>query len=569
MQTFYVAPGIGTGNGSGPGAADAAPDLSSINWEADTTVLFRRGTSLYLPPRFGRAGIFIPAYNGIRFSHYGQAEAPPILHGAAEYASGWTNTGNGVYSIVGPDQSGVVLYQGQPLPFFDHAISQPLDQLAASSVGGYMIGSGGPAPTVYVRLPNGANPNNGGVAISGTMIGIECTHDSAVSGVDIDGLELMGFSRQGINLRNVHNSTVRNNVVHATGGDRAPTWYVGGCIQCTEGCDDIVFSDNHVYDCFDSPFSPQIPAGRDNALIQNIVYRDNLVDGGWALAGVEIANWANNGTIRNVRIESNRIVNGGSGFSGMGDGPRGPLGVIVNSNRGPSTGNTFENIEILNNHIEGCPSGGVFFEHADTPGSTVARNTIRNCGHAGPRGRAGNGNVQQRGGVEIATDQPLDQVIHIIANEIADCGVRGVTFNSRNATSAGSIVNNTLIRNGDDNVFLNGNSSLPTVRNNICYGAGIRKQGSAALQENYNNVHPAATPFAGFTPGANSTQVAPLLVDPVNGDFQLRTDSPLVGAGNQVAAQDRLGRSYQTQDLGCYANRPSSDCVDLIDVTSG
>ena len=569
MKTVYVAPGIGTGNGSGPGTSAAAPDLSSIQWEPETTVLILRGTSLYLPPRSGRSGVFIPRQDGIRFSHYGDAEAAPILHGAAEYPSGWTHTGNGVYSIVGPEKSGVVLYQDEPLPFFDHAIDQPLQQLAASGAGGYLIDSGGAAPNIYVRLPNGANPNNGGVRISATMIGIECTHDTPVSGVDIDGLELMGFSRQGINLRNVHNSTIRNNVVHATGGDHAPSWYVGGCMQCTEGCNGIEFSNNHVYDCFDSPFSPQIPAGWDNGIIQNITYRDNLVDGGWALAGVEIANWANNGVIRNIRIERNRIVNGGSGFAGMGDGPRGPLGVIINSNRTPSTSNTFEGIEVIDNHIEGCPSGGVFMEHADTPGVTIARNTIRNCGHAGPRGRAGNGNVQQRGGIDIASDQPLDQVVHIIANEISDCGTHGIKFNSRNATSAGSIVNNTLVRNGNDNIFLNGNNSLPHVRNNICNGAGIRKQGTAAFQENYNNVFQAATPFAGFAPGANTTQVAPGLVDSANGDYQLISSSPLIGAGNQVAAQDRLGRSYQTQDLGCYANRPSSDCVDLIDVTSG
>ena len=489
MITVYIAPGIGTGNGTGPGDAQAARDFSRVNWQPGITVLIRRGTSLYLPPIANRAGLFIRKFDGITIGAYGDAEQPPVLHSAMPIVSGWSHTGNGIYSVRAPATAGVVLYEDNPLPFFDDTVPNVRNLMVASDAGGYMINSGGDNPVVFVRLPGGANPNKGGVSVSVSPIGIECTHDTPVSDLTIEDLELRGFSRQGINLRNVRNSIVRRNIIHSTGGDRSPSWYVGGCVQCVDGCDGIEITQNHVYDCFDSPFSPQIPAGYNGGLIQNITYSDNLIDGGWALGGVEIANWASGGTIRNIRIEGNRISGGGTGFSGMGDGPRGPVGVIVNANYGAGVSNRFENISIRHNLIEKCPSGGIFVEHANAKNLLIDGNTIRECGVGGSRGRAGNGQVQLRGGISIATGLTIDQDVRIIANEIAECGNFGISFDSKNAVSAGRIVNNTLVRNGDFNISVRGDSALPELRNNICHWAGIRKRGAGSIVENYNNVY--------------------------------------------------------------------------------
>lgn len=564
MPTIYVAPGTGTGNGTGPADGQARRDLNGIRWEPGTTVLIRRGTRLYLPPKGGRAGLFIPRVNGIRISHYGDAEQPPVLHGTLNSPDGWTARGGGVFSKIGPGQSGVVLYRNNSLPHFDHKVAGALDSLRQSD-GGYLISDGSSSPTVYVKLPGGANPNAGGVAIAHTMIGIEHTNDAPLSDLEIDGLEIMGFSRQGMNLRNVTNSRIRNNVVHATGGDLSPAWYVGGCIQCTGGCNNIEFVNNHVYDCYDSPFSPQIPAGNQGASIQNITYRDNLIGPGWALAGVEIATWTSNTVIRNILIENNRIQGGGEGFSGMGDGPRGPYGVIVNSNRGPSPTNRFENIQIRGNHISDIPSGGVYIEHANIRDSIIECNTFERCGTGGSRRPAGNGTVAVKGAVDIETGETLDQDISVASNEISDCGAWGVRFRSQNARSAGQIVNNTLVGNGTWNIDLLSNRTLPQVRNNIMVGSGIRKQGNASLTESHNNVSQGSN--QGFSVSAQSTQQAPGLENPSAGDLQLKTGSPLIGAGRNVHEVDRLGRAYQTQDLGCYAHRDDESCTDLEALT--
>ena len=471
---YYVGNAAGLENGSSP--ANAAPDMSSVVWADDLEVLFERGYELYLPPLSGRAGIFVPQYDGIKFSHWGSAQAAPILRGDAEYASGWTDEGNDRWSITGPTDAGVVLYNDTPLKFYDHAVTNVYSQLEAADHG-YVIDGTGANPTIHVKLPSGANPNNGGVTISGTKIGIESTQSSTVYGIDIDGLEIMGFSRQGINLRNVHDSVVQNVEIHACGGDRTPSYYLGGGCQITIGTKNIEVRDSHIYDVFDSPVSPQIPAGNVGATIEDIRYKRLTIDGGWALAGVEIASWEEDGTIKDILIEDCNIT-WSSGFASYGDGPRGPLGVIVNALNADAASNSFENIQVRDTTIDGCPSGGFLFYHANISNSRIERTTVKNCGSAGSQFPGGPGTVQQRGGAAFDTGNSIAQEVDFTACEFLDNSTHGIRFDSPNATSAGDIVNNTLVDNGANNFYIEGNNSLPELRNNITVGADVRKIGS-------------------------------------------------------------------------------------------
>ena len=176
---------------------------------------------------------------------------------------------------------------------------------------------------MYVNV--GANPNNRSLGISCVGRFLNTDGGSSPSKVTIHNLNIIGFARASINIKGGSNNWhIHDNDFYAVGGmyNVPSKWYHGSGIQMTRFANNIEISNNNLVQTFDSPITPQHFGGTSNGHMHDIFIHHNYIDK-WALGAVEMADFGSNNRFSRITIEDNTAINGGKGFSSVGDTPTG------------------------------------------------------------------------------------------------------------------------------------------------------------------------------------------------------------------------------------------------------
>lgn len=243
---------------------------------------------------------------------------------------------------------------------------------------------------LYVNV--GADPNGRpfGVASVGRFIDSTATS----SRVTVHDLRIEGFAKVGVNIKSSTRWRVHHNKLYGIGGAYHTTnnWYYGTGVQVSGSASDIEVDGNFILQTYDSPISPQHFAGaqNDNKSIKRINIHDNYLEK-WALAGVELAVWADNCNFEDIQIVNNVMVNGGAGFSKHGDDGDRNDGIHVIGGAHTGDVSTFTKssgaeapLVIRNNYINAFNHGvdirGMYFPNPTANKIIIDGNTI--WGHA-------------------------------------------------------------------------------------------------------------------------------------------------------------------------------------------
>ncbi|UCC63942.1 MAG: right-handed parallel beta-helix repeat-containing protein [Anaerolineae bacterium] len=294
-----------------------------------------------------------------------------------------------------------------------------------------------------------------------------------------------------------------------------------------------------------------------NVIVSNTARQQGFVGGG---AGVYLR------SSRNVSLLNNTIMyNGADGDIGVGHLYGG--GVYIGSNTtAVLTDNTI-------NANEATTGGGVYLTNSD--GITLSYNSIGNNYAASGGGGiymidaspALRGNqitnnyaVIAGGGIYMLEASPTLKCNRIIGNVTPDDGggifidnnssptlVNNVMARNRAGSNGGgiyidfystpAITNNTIVANSLEGIFMF-NSPSPTVVNNIVvtHAYGIRGV-PLTIALDYNDVWACSTAcYSGVSPGPHDISADPRFVDPANGDYHLRHDSPAIDTGTDAGA---------------------------------
>jgi len=227
---------------------------------------------------------------------------------------------------------------------------------------------------MYVNV--GANPNTRklGISCSGRFINVPLT--ASPTNVTVHNLRLIGFSRASINiLANSSNWHIYDNEFYAIGGMYNVTskWYHGSGIQMSQNANNIEIDNNRIVQTYDSPITPQHFGGSSADHMHDLHFHHNYIDK-WALAAVEMSDFGTNNKFSRVTIEDNVVVNGGLGFSKIGDTPQGVTdGFQV---RGGDASGVFSDLAIRRNKVNAYHSNIVIGGNNFTNAIIVENNTL-------------------------------------------------------------------------------------------------------------------------------------------------------------------------------------------------
>jgi parallel beta-helix repeat protein len=132
------------------------------------------------------------------------------------------------------------------------------------------------------------------------------------------------------------------------------------------------------------------------------------------------------------------------------------------------------------------------------------------------------------------------------------------------------IINNTIVENNRGSYWANEaifiyNSPSPTILNNIIVTHAVGIEGTPlTITLDYNDVWScSSTCYSGVTPGPHDISDDPRFVDPKNGDYHLRCDSPVIDMGTREGApltdfDDEPRPQGSTVDMGAdeYSGLP-------------
>lgn len=171
---------------------------------------------------------------------------------------------------------------------------------------------------MYINL-NGADPRTKTIGISSVSRFLTVSGGASPSKITFHHLRCIGFGRSVANfVRGSNQIRVHHNELYGNGYMYVDTVYEGSGFEVSHTANNIEFDNNLIEQTGDSAISPQHFGGSTGGHIDNIHIHHNTIYT-WALAGVEVSNFGDNtNRTTNLLIEYNRIVGGGTGFSGRG-----------------------------------------------------------------------------------------------------------------------------------------------------------------------------------------------------------------------------------------------------------
>lgn len=350
--------------------------------------------------------------NNIQISSYGSGRATVSAY--QKINSGWTRVGSsnvwrryyeGAYSGAGAVVGNVV-------DFSKRVESTTGDVLTWQNLEeeGNKIGVFRSNPTVlqkgryaydwqkkvmYVNV--GANPNERTLGISCVGRFINTHPGSASTNVAIHNLNIIGFSRVGVNLTaKSSNWRIHNNNFYGIGGmyNVPSKWYFGSGVQMSENANNIEVDNNTFVQTFDSPITPQHFGGSSYGHLHDLHFHHNTIDK-WALAAIEMADFGFNNRFSRITIEDNVAINGGRGFSAIGDSPSGVTdGIQV---RGGSNSGKFTDLIIRRNKVNAFHDNIAIVGSNFTNGIIVNDNTLWGANYGIRNKRIHSADVYARG----------------------------------------------------------------------------------------------------------------------------------------------------------------------------
>lgn len=229
---------------------------------------------------------------------------------------------------------------------------------------------GGPRPGEFVSIPNEQSvlvaPSRGNVRdheylVAQTRHGITGRN---VDNVIINGVSIGGFARHGILVTNGRGWIVDGNRIFLIGGYWEPeNGFLGNGVEFSADCIDCAAINNDVSDIFDSGLTAQTYLNGSGSPM-GIVFSGNRI-ARCGMAGVEIALYHPQSSLRDVFVLRNSIKDSGRGWAGIGDPTdraTGGYGIIVMSVPGRTA---VRNVQIRNNTITGCLKEGLYSDGLD------------------------------------------------------------------------------------------------------------------------------------------------------------------------------------------------------------
>ncbi len=261
-----------------------------------------------------------------------------------------------------------------------------------------------------------------------------------------------------------------------------------------------------------------------NILIENCQVSNNssTLDG----AGVRVDTASGNITLRNNTFGNNLIVTGGSGGGG---------GASVSSSLGniTLTSNTFTSNSTTTDNPSGGGGASVF-----TGSGTITLTNNRFAANSS-RGDGGGANVKNSSGDTTLTN-----------NRFIDNSTQASGGGAKVTTDSGAIklTNNTFVFNSSieesgGGLFADGSgTTIINIQNNIIFGNTTSENGDDVFVGNTATLNLFKNIFSDFDCSSclnvresENINQDPLLIDPLNGDIHLGTNSPAINKGSDTA----------------------------------
>jgi len=402
--------------------------------------------------------------NNLRIVTYGEGSRPRIM--GSDRISSWTfDPVYNVYSTnLGSNVGGNITENGIPLTFV--AWNTNLATTAPNiPVGGFSFDFN--SYTLYMKP---AYKIDDIFEVGTRLYGIDGLPSSFKTGMYIEGIEIIGPTRQGMWWHNRGRLEICDVVVRVCGGLKGPSFWLGNGIEINRGSSGGIVRDSLIEDIFDSGISPQIYDPSPYTLLGAIVKNNTIRRCG--MGGVEVSTQTATNIISGVRVISNSIEDiGMNNWSGN----RGGTAIWTANNGGTAaaaTGTLF-----AYNNIKRCVRG---YLSGNSYGVNECRgNLIQDCTRAFYTSKSIASSREQRdiitGNIAINCDEGHYQ---------AGAEIQYTDF-----------WNNTLINCGTGITMTLNSNAVVSAKNNIFKGEGTAfSVSTGTLNESTNYVDFTITP---------------------------------------------------------------------------
>ena len=350
------------------------------------------------------------------------------------------------------------------------------------------------------------------------LYGIDGLPDSFHSGFYLEGIEVVGATRQGIWLHNRGPFEVVDIVVRIIGGKRDTSFHLGNGIEINRGSSGGIVRDSLFEDIFDSAISPQVydPSAY---LLQGATVKNNVMRR-CGMGGVEVSSQTADNAITSVQVTHNYAEDiGMNNWSG----DRGGTAYWSANNGG--TGSCITGTFFGYNRAKRCKRG--YLSGNSYGRNQCVGNFFEECERAFYTSKS------------IAASKEQRDVI--VGNIVKNCDVGHYQAGSQAQYT--EIFNNTFINVGVGISLPSNASAVVTARNNAFVGTGTAfSVVTGTLTETSNILDTTIT--AGKTLDGTD-EVASLSAHIDEFGRLARTQSnPLIGSGEVISGADSLPDFY-------------------------